>query len=78
MLKLSLAATRYYPVSYLDVRKDVHVLEAVESDEWQVVGALAQVVQGVFELVSVRRQEVDAICGRWNTRGHTEATAASC
>ena len=67
MLKLSTAATPYYPASYLDVGEDVHMPEAVDGDQRQVVRALAQVVQGVSELVSVRRQEVDT---RWADGTH--------
>ena len=43
------------------------MLEAVDGDQRQVVIALAQVVQGVREMVSVRRQEVDP---RWADGTH--------
>ena len=67
MLKLSTAATPYYPASYLDIREDVHMPEAINGDQRQVVIALAQVVQGVREMVSVSRQEVDP---RWADETH--------
>ena len=53
--------------------EDEHVLERVDREQRQVIHALAEVVQRVREPVSVRSQEVDAICS-----AHTNKNGAFC